>query len=360
MPWYLKVAMLAPAVYLPWLWYPASEGGHVVFQLAVLLGVGSLLRGSRCSAGSHKPSSPGSTPGPATIYVWVVAIIFSTLISSDPIVTLFSSHMRGEGALQHLFYAAFLVLLLRAPNLDLRWLVYGGLAVLLGGLLPTGWPVSGMWGLPRFAGSVGNPLYLATGLTFTLWAAIRLRWWHVAIPVVAALVATQSKGAALGLVVALAYWLWTTRKFSAAALVTSALALGMCFVPIPTSGSIRAGMWKAAVEGIVERPWGWGAENYPIVWDRHFVDIVTPDVNGEPVPHYWHDRAHNVYLDRAVEWGLQGLAVWLFMLGLAWKRGDEIDRTAIVLYAVQALFMFDMMMSMIGACVLIAWCWRRE
>jgi len=118
-------------------------------------------------------------------------------------------------------------------------------------------------------------------------------------------------------------------------------------------------MWQAAIEGIAERPWGWGAENFPIVWDRHFVDIVTPDANGEPVPHYWHDRAHNVYLDRAIEWGVQGLAVWVFMLGLAWKRGDDIDRTAIVLYAVQALFMFDMMMSMIGACVLIAWCWRR-
>lgn len=354
MSWPLRIACLAPMVYIPWLWYPQSEGGHVVFQAAVLLGLLSLrpLKVSFMSMG---------------LLAWAITIILSTLFSSDPIVTLFSSHMRGEGALQHLHYVAFLALLLSAKKIDLRWLVFGGVGCVLWGLLPMGWMYGSLFPIDRLRGNLGNPLYLATGLTFTLWAALRLRWWHVAIPLTAAMVATQSKGAILGLVVAFIFWLWTTRRYALGCALTLALMAGMLAIPTPSSGNIRIGMWDAAVRGIAERPLrGWGAENYPLVWDKYFIPITTevtyagPDARVEVETHYWHDRAHNVALDRAIEWGIGGLVVWVCLLLSGWRRGDALDKSAAVLYAVQAVFMFDMMFSMVGACVWIAWCWRQR
>lgn len=275
--------------------------------------------------------------------------------------------MRGEGALQHLCYVALLWLLLRS-KIDLRWLVWGGVAVCLWGLLPAvGWTEGGVLGLPRFRGNLGNPLYLATGLTFALWAALKLRWWHAAIPFAAAMLATQSKGAILGLAVALIFYLFHTRQQEIAFVLTVLLTVGMFMVPKPTSGTIREGIWDAAVHGIVQRPWGWGAENFPLAWDANFVPITTireyhgpPEPRTDIIPHWWHDRAHNVLLDRAIEWGWIGVVVWVFLLVGAWKRGRALDQSAILLYLLQGMFMFDCQMSMIGAVTLIAYCWRRD
>jgi hypothetical protein len=368
MSWVLKLAMLAPAAYGGLLWYPQSEWGHIVFQIAVVLAIIPMRGGCWFPAGSHKPGLRRFDSAPRyhiLIGVWAAAIILSTALSSDPVSTLFSSHMRGEGALQHLLYVVFLVCLLHARKIDLRWLVLGGVGCVLWGLLPElGWTPGGVGDTLRFRGNLGNPLYLATGLTFTLWGAVRLRWWHVAIPVVAAMVATQSKGAILGLVVTAVWWLWATRRWKLASVATALLAVGLWFVPTPGSGTIRMGIWTAAVHAIAERPLGWGAENFPLAWDANFVPIAEevvfggPDARTEVVPHFWHDRAHNVLLDRAIEWGWLGCAVWVLLLVSAFRAGDVVDRGALVLYGVQGAFMFDMMLSMIGACCLVATCWR--
>jgi hypothetical protein len=361
---WLKIATLAPALFVPWLWYGQSEAGHIVFQAAVLC-CAVTLTGKRTDCGSvdrvRVPAAPTML-----IAAWVFFIVLSTALSDSVLETVFSSHQRGEGALQHLAYVVFFVALLAADRLDLRWLVWMCLGcVAWTAVYPAlGWhDGTGVLGVPQLRGNLGNPLYLAMLLPLGVWASLKLRWWHAAIILAAAAAATQSKGMYVGLVVAGTWWLWESRRYVWGTLATAVLGTAAWLVPIPTTFLVRAAAWEAAIKGIIERPLGWGAENFPLVWDRFFIPVVQQvefaDGHVAQIPHFWHDRAHNVFLDRGVEWGVLGLAVWVGILLVAYRRGGMLERFMLVWYAVAGVFMFDMLPGMVGLLMLVAWSWRR-
>jgi hypothetical protein len=272
------------------------------------------------------------------------------------VVTFFSTHNRGEGALQHLLYIAFFVTLCgtvdRREQL-LRWLVYAATAVCCYGVFELAWHSNpGPWSFPRFQGNLGNPLYVGSLMVFALWASLKLRWWHMTGVFLVAMVASQSKGALLGLAVGVTFWLWHTRREWLGCAATALICIGMVTVQVPMSGTHRIALWHVAVRGILERPWGWGAENYGLVWDRYFIPLKQ----AGGFPSFWHDRAHSMVLDRSIEWGVVGMLAFVALLLLAFWKGGALERAAFAAYGVQAIFMFDMMPAMVGVLCLTAYC----
>ena len=112
--------------------------------------------------------------------------------------------------------------------------------------------------------------------------------------------------------------------------------------------------WKLSIKGFAERPlFGWGQENYNIVFNKYYDPLLYPTEN-------WFDRAHNAYVDVLIHNGLVGFAAYLSIFALsfwflwrAWRR-DLIDyptmaifSVVILAYAIQNIFLFDTQVTLL-------------
>jgi O-antigen ligase/tetratricopeptide (TPR) repeat protein len=76
------------------------------------------------------------------------------------------------------------------------------------------------------------------------------------------------------------------------------------------TGVSRLNNWKIAYEGFKEKPiLGWGQENYPYVFAKHFLPQMYDDAP-------WYDRSHNFLLDWLVSGGIFGLLAFLVPFGV--------------------------------------------
>lgn len=329
-----RLALLAPALYVPWTFYASSDAQHALFRVAVA-------------------ASLPFTFGRAGRWValWVSGIVLSTFVADDPWRAFWSTHSRNEGALQQLAYVGLLGALTTVKRESLTlWLLASALGAAAWGVFSFGWGIPGVWG-PRLQGSTGSPLYLGALLLFGLWAAAERRQWWALTLVGLALAFTGARGALVGLVMGVCYWLFATRRRVLAVCLCIGLSALLLSMPVAGSLSTRAALWSTAIEGISEKPLlGWGAEGYPLVWDRWPRETAT----GEE----WHDRAHSVPLDRLIEWGMVGCLGFAGVLVLAWRSGDHLSRAALVAYGVQSLVGIDALPSMVGLCSLLAYSLR--
>lgn len=328
----IAVALLALALWVPWGLYPPSDLSHTVFRVAVCLAATTVAipRGRLVRWG---------------LALWAAGIVWSAVGALDPWRALWSTHNRNEGAWQVAHYLVLVLVAAAAPRERLvRWLAVAALAAGAWGVAPFGW-VNG-----RLAGSAGNPLYLAPLLVVGVWAAYRAGWGYV-VPVLALAAAlTGSKGVGVALVAA--FGVWALRKAPTVALA-GAVVLGAALwvFPVPASGLIRLELGRVALHGIAAAPLGWGAEGYPFVWDTFWRGATA---TGE----VWHDRAHNVFLDRAIEWGVVGLAGWLAVILAAWRRAELPERMAIAAYLAYSATMFEMMWGGAAFAVLLGYTLR--
>ncbi len=116
--------------------------------------------------------------------------------------------------------------------------------------------------------------------------------------------------------------------------------------------------WGAAVEGIKDRPvFGWGPENYIVVFGKHFdPGILEPGSTAE----VWTDKPHNSVLEYFVIGGFVGgilyllFALSLFALPVYLYRKKVFGRVTLALfegmfaaYFLQALILFDMVHNLV-------------
>lgn len=169
---------------------------------------------------------------------------------------------------------------------------------------------------------------LLTPLLICLIAAIWSRSILVRIASVAGLVIigatiglTGSRGAELGLAIALVYVIWRDPHRVWIALTAVALAvatLGFAGVnyfmqrwsiAAATGGAGRASIWHTGFQAFKEN-WLFGAGygSFPFAYDHVFITTFQPD-NA-----HWHRASHNIFLGTAVELGVIGLILLL----LAW------------------------------------------
>ncbi len=104
----------------------------------------------------------------------------------------------------------------------------------------------------------------------------------------------------------------------------------------------RFSAWQTFFKAIQEKPiLGWGPENQSIAFDKYY-DPSLPYLIKTTED--WWDRAHNIFLDIAVQYGLPFLLVYLFFFGyLFWrlhrsKHRTEQKETQISAHAIQAIF----------------------
>jgi len=238
----------------------------------------------------------------------------------------------------------------------------------------------------RLDANFGNSAYFAAYLLFViaiaLWQACEHKGWlryglfvltgiHVML-----LAATATRGAMLGLVGAatLGSIMYAFsggargRKVGAGLLAGIVLLVGGFLIMKDSSfvqndpalsrfasisladGSTRFTLWGMAAKGISERPLlGWGHEGFNYVFTKHYEPSLYAQ---EP----WFDRAHNVFIDWMIYGGIPAflLFVGLFVSAIYALVRSSYGRVAKVLlicallgYGIQALFVFDNLMSYI-------------
>lgn len=109
------------------------------------------------------------------------------------------------------------------------------------------------------------------------------------------------------------------------------------------SSNARPIVWQLSEEAIKERPtFGYGVDNFGYAFEDHYDNRLLEQANGsEP----WFDRAHNVFIDQAVETGRLGVAIYilayllivgsmLYVLLRSKKRDEQVLAIFILVYFV--------------------------
>lgn len=354
-------------------------------------------------------------------FVFVIAI--ADLQGVYPFKSFWSNYERMDGwvTLIHLlFLLAVASTVLRAEKLWRRlWevslaasvviAVYGFLQIAgqlaLGGGGTSGW-------MARIDATFGNPIYLAVYMLFHIFIAaflwVRMRsektpaahlpysfWYGTAIAVdTLALFFTGTRGTMLGLIggglLALFVYSFTAsatkrvRHWVVGAIV-AVVALGgglwlardtafvhsIGFLDRLASISLSDNTTKArllnmsiAWHGVVERPvFGWGQENYAIVFDKYYDPRMYAQ---EP----WFDRVHDVIFDWWIAGGTIGLLAYLSIFAAAiwalWRRTSDFSNAERSIftgllggYFFHNLFVFDNITSYILFALVLAYLvWR--
>lgn len=107
------------------------------------------------------------------------------------------------------------------------------------------------------------------------------------------------------------------------------------------ASAARPIVWELSKKAIAEKPiFGWGVDNFSVAYERYYDNAVMEKVNGFEA---WFDRAHNIFIDQAVETGYLGVSIYILvfltiigsMLYVILKSKDNKDRllaSVIIIY----------------------------
>ncbi len=245
----------------------------------------------------------------------------------------------------------------------------------------------------RVDGTFGNASYLAAYLLFAtaiaVWQALESRGWlrwtliGLAFAHIVIIFLSATRGAILGLIAAalVGAFLFAfesgkrERKIAVGVLVSILVLAGGFFLAKdtafvkgdptlsrisaigPSDLAVRFTLWGMALEGVAERPiTGWGQEGFNEIFNTYYKPSLYAQ---EP----WFDRAHNAFLDWLVAGGIPGFLLFLaaFVMGvIALYRGNAsrperiLLVTALVAYAVQAMVVFDNLLTYIPLAAILA------
>ncbi|RJQ29361.1 O-antigen ligase family protein [Candidatus Parcubacteria bacterium] len=346
--------------------------------------------------------------------VYVATFVVAGFFGVNPTASFWSNFERGEGGLQLLNLGAFFfmaVVLFKDWKAWRRffifWIVSSALVMLYG--VGAGLGINGFVGQSfssaglRFAGSLGNPAYVGTFMLFTMAFALisafravtkQEKNWFLGIAVVSLLASwsSQTRGAFLGLVVGLFFSLFFIafnnkhlRKkvlgVLAGLVIVSSLLIAFRTNPtlqkIPgfrvftislqeQTAQTRLWTWNSALQGFKERPiFGWGPENFSMVFDKYFDHRHFDPVTGGET---WFDRAHSLYFDALVGTGIVGIVGLLgmiFSFFYVWKKTKDTKHISLgeravllgimIAYLVQGIVLFDIFPSYLALFTLLAY-----
>jgi O-antigen ligase len=329
----------------------------------------------------------------------VIWMFVADCLAVNPYKAFWSNFERMDGwiTLVHIF-ALFIIAgaVLTADGLWRKWwLAFVGVSFLIS--IYSVFQLIGVFAIHqggvRVDATIGNAAYLASYLLFALAAAMWLAneskgWLKWSLYVVAALNAfivfrTETRGAVIGLivaaVVAAGMWLFESgargKKISAGILVALVVVVGGVYMARDSSfvrnnstlarvTSIGSGdltsrfaIWGMALHGFAERPiTGWGQEGFNYVFNKYY----NPSMYAQEA---WFDRAHNTFLDWLIAGGLPAFLLFVSLLGSAVvalyrRKTSRAERVfliaALVAYAVQALVVFDNLLTYIPLVMILA------
>lgn len=345
--------------------FPFIVGKYVWFKttvdLALIFFLLGLLLAENAQDINKRLVSILKNPLVIAVSVFTIIFLLASLFGFDPKMSFWSNFERGEGGLQILHFYIFFLLLITLFDKEKDWqtifvlAMIGGLGMAVYGLL-AGYGVNGFIGSKfsdgsfRFAGSIGNPAYVAAYAMYMVFYALYLlvskykknirSIGAISLFVLIAIFlvvffAAATRGAFVGLIASIVafavYFMFSAkrgRKWFILATVLMLMAVSVMvylkdskFVKSLPGSRIfdlsfttrtfadRSIMWKVAIDGWKERPiLGWGPENYIQVFDRRFNTDYFKPAQGFGA---WFDRAHSIYFDYLVETGILGLLSYL-------------------------------------------------
>lgn len=318
------ISLAAPLIASRSLFYPFITGKILFFrtftELAALALAGAVLYGE---IPFERLKNTVKRPLFIIIAVFTGLFTLSALTAQIPSFAFWSNFERGEGAWQILHYFVFFFIVSTLFQTKEDWKRLAGAQAIIGGLVALyavgqaiNWPT---WIIDpptgRVSGTLGNPaymgIYMAFSACFAAWLALegdkkRLFWGILGAFEAIMFLAAQNRGSftGVGSGIVLMLFLWFAQKkrskkayigLGGAFLAVVCAAAGLIFT-VKGGHAIqdfqpRLWTWESAIAGVIERPLtGWGAENFPFIFDAYY----NPK-------HYrvesWFDRAHNTPLE---------------------------------------------------------------
>lgn len=370
------ISLAAPLIASRSLFYPFITGKIVFFrtftELAGLALIGAVIYGE---IPLTRIKNTIKSPIFLIISAFVTLFTLSALTAQVPSFAFWSNFERGEGAWQMLHYFLFFLLISVLFKTKEDWKLLAASQAVIGALVALyavgqaiNWP---LWIIDpptgRVSGTLGNPaymgIYMAFSACFALWLAIegpkkRIFWVAIAIFEAIMFLAAQNRGsfAGVGSGILLMLLLWFAQKKRS---VKSYCMLGLSFVLVICAASAliftvkggraiqdvqpRLWTWESALAGVIERPLtGWGAENFPFIFDAYY----NPK-------HYriesWFDRAHNTPLEYLTIGGIPLLLAYVGIFAILYVRLLRKKNEGLVpffagmplMYAVNGLVLFE-------------------
>lgn len=356
----------------------------------------------------HRPKS--------SLLLWLVSSLLavltvSTIFGVDSYRSFWSNFERMEGLISYLHLFLFFLVAGSMLIKEKWWGVFfkavlaTSLILVVHGFFQLLGKIEIIQGAGRVEATFGNATYLAAFLLFSIFLALFM-WWRdqkrpwakfiypvLFLAQIVMLFNTQTRGAAVGLVggfaVMLGLIVWfggaapRLRRVALASIFCLVLATVLLFVFRQSAlvqnnqvfhrlatislkaGEARFTIWQMTLKGFRERPiFGWGPENFIAVFDKFY----DPQLYGEEE---WFDRAHNIFLDRLVQTGVLGFAIYvsLYLIALyyiwRYREPDDLIEPSILTgllsaYLIQNIFVFDNLMSYLLFMSLLAYWHHRS
>lgn len=275
--------------------------------------------------------------------IFLLAIFISTLFATDKYIAWWGEMSRVSGFINMASYFSFLLVSLAIFEKK-DWMVFFRLNLITGLVLIIAEIVSLTQGITRPGPFTGNPTYLAGYLLYIITLVMILWegkiWWKIILGVtfissIFGIVATQTRGAILGLFGGLVIWLILIKNKLAVITLIILTILSIIFVvnkdwqKVPglnrivllmtdhnNDGSrfLREISYQTSLRainpvnnGIKNFLIGWGPENVPYAFYKYFDQRLNK--YGE----FWWDRTHNKFLDIMIMNGLISLICYIFI-----------------------------------------------
>jgi O-antigen ligase len=219
----------------------------------------------------------------------------------------------------------------------------------------------------HFANSLLLPI--AVALVATLWTRslfLRLTYGCSCLLMIAALVLTGSRGAALGFVAIVIFLMVKDRHRVQIAVLSGVAAAGALIASggnilqrfsdsLASGGAGRFAIWRTGWAAF-QQNWLFGAGfgNFPFAYDRAFIHVFQEHTVD------WHRASHNILLNTAVEGGVIGLALLLvcwFTMYRTLAQVREDDARYPISLAVQATLIGLFVAGMFADLLMMKYVW---
>src|SRR3989344_1844347 len=370
------ISLAAPLIVSRSLFFPFIAGKILFFRLfteLALVAVAGALAYGEIPVSTLK--NIVKKPIFIAISIFTALFTLSAFTSEVPSFAFWSNFERGEGAWQMLYYFLFFFLILLLFEGKKGWqnliTAQTTIATLIGFytigqmLSWPSWIVNPLGGAK--SGTLGNPDYLGIYMIISgllgLMLAHESHGWKKSLIYLASIFqiilffSSHSRGAFIGVGSGLALmcilWIFQKKrgwKINASATLISFLAIcGIIFLVLTVKGDAwedmqpRLWTWESAIAGVIERPiTGWGAENFPFIFDAYY----NPK-------HYtvesWFDRAHNAPLEYLTTGGIPLFAAYITIFVVLYihlkKRKNDVLWPFLValpaIYLINGLVLFE-------------------
>lgn len=380
----LGLTLFSVVIYNGAFFYPYIAPRAIYFQLLteILFAVSIIL------VVFFPRNLPGWNRIIGAIVLFFLVSAISTFTSVDPIKSLMGTVERSFGFF-HILHFGFLFFVVIVVLKSLKeWMIFLGISIAISLYVSLHFLFSLFVYLANPAAAavfppslMGNPTFMGAYLLLNLFFALFIftkinnRNLRILLAIViaiqaATIFASHVRGAFLGLaagtIFLLIYYAWKASQWRMAIVGLIALLIASYTLLYLDRNSdfirnnyvlsritsfsdettkARFVMWKMAIEGFKERPiFGWGRENYSIVFNKEYDPAFASAGVGEG----WEDRAHDVIFDELTNGGAVELAAYIIlMIVMAWATISKYPVLFALLtaYSVQNLFGVDTLNS---------------